>query len=284
MSGKLEVLTEQLTFGEAPRWRDGKLWFSDIKGYCVKTVDLSAEVETVIPHIEGMPSGLGWLPGGDLLVVSMENHKVMRVCDGQVAVYADTSAISRYLLNDLIVDQHGHAFVSNMGYNYEAGEAFKSTSIIRVRPDGSVSPAADDISIPNGLAISGDGNLLLVAQCGAPEILAFDLAGDGELSNRRVYASLPEGAIADGICLDEEGAVWVASPLTCEFIRIDPREGITHRVSTGSRHAIACALGGHDRKTLFCMTAKGMSLSLPGDQLDGRIEILGVEVPGAGRP
>lgn len=125
---------------------------------------------------------------------------------------------------------------------------------------------------------------MIIGQSGAPEILAFDLATDGKLSNRRVYVRLPEGCVTDGMCVDREGGVWAASPITNEFIYVTAAGQVTHRVSTGRRHAIACMLGSEDRCTLFCMTAAGVNLSVPSTQLQGRIETLAVDIPGAGLP
>ncbi|MCY4426423.1 MAG: SMP-30/gluconolactonase/LRE family protein [Halieaceae bacterium] len=284
MMYQLKTLTSDPDFGEGPRWRNDKLWFSDVKAEKVKTVDIDGNVEVVLNHVEGRPSGLGWLPDDSMVVVSMDKHQVMKVDNDELTMLADTSHISRYILNDMVVDQSGNIFLSNVGFNYEAGEEVVPTAIIRVTPDGTVYNAAGDVWAPNGMAITADGKTLVVGQSSSPELLGFDLASDGELSGRHVYALLPEGAIADGICVDLEGALWVASPLTREFIRVRRGGEVTHRISTGERYAIACMLGGEHRKTLFCMTCAGISLSASAEELGGRIETMTVEVPGAGWP
>jgi len=283
MNYQLEKLTDDVCFGEAPRWREGKLWFSDIKGHRVKNVDLNGIVATVL-EIEEEPSGLGWLLDGSMVLVSMLDHRVLRYDGETLTTLADVSHLSGGKLNDMVVDQYGHIYMSNLGYDYEKGEARVATNIVRVDADGTSSAAIGGALCPNGMAITADGKTLIVGQSASTELLGFDLADDGHVSNRVVYAELPEGRIADGICVDAEGAVWVASPMTKEFIRIEKGGNVTNTISTGERHAIACMLGGDDRKTLFCMTSAGVHLSASAEALDGAIEITRVEVPGAGWP
>lgn len=284
MKYQLTTLSDDLIFGEGPRWRNGKLWFSDIKGEQVKTIDMDGNVEVVLDDIGDRPSGLGWLPDGTMVMVSMENNKVMKVNGKQLTEFADTSHISRPFLNDMVVDMYGHIFVSNVGFDYEAGDEIVSTAVIQIDLDGSVHRAAENVWAPNGMAITADGKTLVVGQSTTNELAGFSLAEDGSLSNHHVYATMPEGAMADGMCLDAEGAAWVASPITNEFIRVTPASEVTHRVSTGERYAIACMLGGNDRKTLFCMTSAGFSLSMAAEELQGQIEVMQVDVPGAGWP
>jgi sugar lactone lactonase YvrE len=197
---------------------------------------------------------------------------------------ADVSHLSGGKLNDMVVDQFGHIYMSNLGYDYEKGEERVTTNIVRVDADGSSQAATPGVLCPNGMAITADGKTLIVGQSASAEVLGFDLAKDGTVSNRQVYAELPEGRIADGICVDAEGAVWVASPITKEFVRIKKGGEVTDIISTGERHAIACMLGGEDRKTLFCMTSAGIHLSASPEVLEGAIEIATVDVPGAGWP
>jgi len=283
MSYQLTRLTSDVCFGEAPRWRDGKLWFSDIRGHKVKTVDLNGVVETILAT-DFEPSGLGWLLDGSMVVVSMIDHCVMRYDGEALTKLADVSHLSGGKLNDMVVDQFGHIYMSNLGYDYEKGEERVTTNIVRVDADGSSQAATPGVLCPNGMAITADGKTLIVGQSASAEVLGFDLAKDGTVSNRQVYAELPEGRIADGICVDAEGAVWVASPITKEFVRIKKGGEVTDIISTGERHAIACMLGGEDRKTLFCMTSAGIHLSASPEVLEGAIEIATVDVPGAGWP
>jgi len=283
MSYQLTRLTSDVCFGEAPRWREGKLWFSDIRGHRVKTVDLSGLVETIL-ETDFEPSGLGWLLDGSMVVVSMIDHCVMRYDGEALTKLADVSHLSGGKLNDMVVDQFGHIYMSNLGYDYEKGEERVTTNIVRVDADGSSQAATPGVLCPNGMAITADGKTLIVGQSASAEVLGFDLAKDGTVSNRQVYAELPEGRIADGICVDAEGAVWVASPITKEFVRIKKGGEVTDIISTGERHAIACMLGGEDRKTLFCMTSAGIHLSASPEVLEGAIEIATVDVPGAGWP
>jgi sugar lactone lactonase YvrE len=283
MHNSLQVLTTDIGFGEAPRWRNGLLWFSDIKAHAVKTISPQGELNTVL-KLDCEPSGLGWLPDGSLLIVSMLDHRLLRYDGKDVHTHADLSAYCGGKLNDLVVDVHGHAFASNMGFDYHQGDTPCTTDLLRVDSDGSISIAASDIWCPNGMAITADGQTLLVGQSASTEVLAFDLAADGSLANRRVYVQLPQGCMTDGMCIDKDGAVWIASPISNEFMRLTANGDITDRVSTGSRHAIACMLGGADRRTLFCMTAAGLDLSVSMEVLSGQIETLTVAIPGAGWP
>ena len=283
MTYKLTRLSNDVCFGEAPRWRDGRLWFSDIKGHKIKTVDLNGTVKTIL-EIEGEPSGLGWLPDESMVVVSMLDHCVMRYNGETLSILADVGHLSSGKLNDMVVDKQGHIYLSNLGYDYEKGEERVTTNIVRVDVDGSSQAAADGVWCPNGMAITADGKTLIVGQSAKPQILGFDLAHDGTLSNRSVYAELPEARIADGICVDAEGALWVASPISKEFVRIKKGGEVTDIISTGERHAIACMLGGEEMRTLFCMTSAGIHLSDSAEELDGAIETTVVEVPGAGWP
>lgn len=280
----MQVISRDVIFGEGPRWRDGWLWFSDMRAGEVKRIRPDGEQETVFT-LEGEPSGLGWLPDGTLLVVSMIDHRLLRRRDGVLGEVADLSPWCGGRANDMVVDQYGHAFVGNMGFDYEKGEPMQPTVLLRVDPDGGVSVAARDLACPNGMAITADGGTLVVGQSGSRELAAFDLAADGELANRQVYASLPEGVVSDGLCLDADDNVWVASPVSHEFLHL--RRGtdqVLHRISTGKRYAIACMLGGEDRRTLFCLTAGSLHLSGDPGQIDGQVATLRVEVPGAGWP
>ena len=284
---RLSPFLDGLYFGEAPRWRDGRLFLSDIAGGRVLVVDEDAKISTVA-EIDGRPSGLGWLPDGTLLVVSMLDHRLMRVEEGAATVTADLSHLCGGHANDMIVDSRGHAFIGNLGFEIEGlpAEEFeiRSTNLIRVDPDGSVHAVADDMWGPNGMALSEDERLLVVAEPAAARLTAFDVADDGSLSNRRVFAELAGGAVPDGICLDAEGAVWMASPTTHEFLRVEDGGSVLDRISTGERVAIACVLGGSDRRTLFCITSETMGIDASAGEPKGRIERARVEVAGAGKP
>ncbi|MGY1846461.1 MULTISPECIES: SMP-30/gluconolactonase/LRE family protein [unclassified Blastococcus] len=270
------VLADDLGFPEAPRWHAGRLWFSDFHDRVVRRMPAAGGPEVAL-ELDDSPSGLGWLPGGDLLVVSMVRRALLRVGEDGTRVHADLTAVTRFRANDLLVDAAGRAYVSSFGFDLEGGDAPEATDLVRVDPDGSVSVAAADVVFPNGMVLSPDGRTLVVAETYGARLTAFDVAPDGALSGRRVFAELP-GVAPDGICLDAEGQVWVATARTPEVLRVRDGGEVTARVEVGSGSlSYACALGGEDGRTLFVCTAPSWR---PGPRA-GRIEAARVEV-GAG--
>lgn len=252
----LQTLLEGRAFLEGPRWHDGALWASDMHADEVIRLNSNGEAETIV-SVPGQPSGLGWLPDGDLLVVSMTDRRLLRVdSNHQTHLHADLSDHISKRANDMVVDDKGRAYIGNFGFDFDTGEAPATTCLLRVDPDGSVHIAAEDLAFPNGMVITQDGKTLIVAETFAAQLTAFDVASDGGLSNRRVWASMPEGAVPDGICLDEYMGVWVASPTTKACMRVEEGGEVTHQVSTGEHQSIACMLGGDDGKTLFILTAE----------------------------
>jgi len=280
---KLHLLTNDIIFGEAPRWHESRLWFSDIKDHKVKAVDERGVLETVLV-IDGDPSGLGWLPGGELLVVSMLDHRLLK---WDTNVLSEVARVGEYcggLLNDMVVDRFGRAYIGNIGFDPQVQPLqLNTTNLIRVDPNGLVKVVASEILCPNGMAITPDAKTLLVSQSASTDLLAFDLDGKGDLHNRRLYARLPEGVTYDGICIDAENAVWVASPTTNEFLRIKEGGRITDRIGSGDAIAVACMLGGADRRTLFCLTSN-LPLHEASQLGDSQIQYVEVSVPGVGWP
>ncbi len=276
-----EILIDGLTFPEAPRWHDGKLWLSDFYSFRVLAVDLDGRAQTVA-EVPQRPSGLGWTPDGTLLIVSMLDRSLLRLEGGRLGKLADLSALAGGLCNDMVVDAQGRAYVGNFGYDRHAGEAPRTTCIIRVDPDGSTMRAAEDLLFPNGTVITPDGRTLVVGETFAHRLTAFDIDATGALSNRRVFAHI-EGLSPDGICLDAEGAIWVADPFGKRVVRVFDGGRIERSLSTGERGAYACMLGGPDRRTLFVCTNTGSGPAMS-QKRDGRIEFLRVDVPGAGLP
>lgn len=272
------VLVDGIGFPEGPRWRDGKLWFSDFGTSKVHTVGLDGVVSDVV-EVRGVPSGLGWLPDGRLLVVSMEDRKLMRLEGADLVVHADLAPHAQFQCNDMVVDAAGRAYVGNFGYDYFGGAPPRPTVLLRADPDGSVSVAADDLMFPNGTVISADGKTLVVDESFGARMSAFDVAEDGSLQNRRVWASL-EGRVPDGCCMDADGAVWVACPTTAEVIRVHDGGEVTDRVPTAGRGPLACMLGGGERRTLFVLTVSGTERVVG----NGAILTAEVDVPGAGYP
>lgn len=278
----LETLLDGLTFPEAPRWHDGRLWFSDFYTHRVLTVTPEGAVETIL-EVPQRPSGLGWTPDGALLVVSMLDRRLLRVERGTTRVLADLSAVATGPCNDMVVDGRGRAYVGNFGYDRHKGEPPRTTCLARVDPDGRVSRAAEDLFFPNGTVITPDGRTLIVGETQAHRLTAFDVAPDGQLDNRRVWASLDENVFPDGICLDAEGAIWVSDARGFALVRVREGGKIDGTVSTGTRYAFACMLGGADRRTLFVCTSTGSGPAMA-DKRDGAIETVRVDVPGAGLP
>lgn len=281
-SAKAHVLLDGLAFPEGPRWRDGKLWFSDMHARRVVTVDPSGRSETVV-DVPGRPSGLGWTRDGRLLVVSMTDRRLLRLDPDGLAVVADLSDLAAFHCNDMVVDAQGRAYVGNFGFDLHApGTEPVPTVLALVEPDGASRPVADDLWFPNGMVLTPDGRTLVVGESFRARLTAFDVRPDGALESRRTWAAL-EGAVPDGICLDAEGAIWVASPLGHEVLRVREGGEVADRVAV-STLAIACMLGGDDRRTLYACTAPTHEPDEAAERREGRIEVCRVDVPGAGLP
>ena len=281
MADQTKILLEDLTFPEGPRWHEGRLWFSDFYAHEVIAVDMAGQRETIV-KVPGQPSGLGWTPEGRLLVVSMTDRRLLRLDPDGLVEVADLSALANYHCNDMVVDGDGGAYVGNFGFNSHDGSEFKAADLIRVDPDGGVSVAAEGLAFPNGSVITPDGGTLIVGETRGNILSAWDRAPDGGLSNRRVWANLG-GGFPDGICLDANGAIWVADPRNKETIRVLEGGVVTDRISTGEMGSFACMLGGAERRTLFictCLQSGPDTAALR----SGRIETVEVKVPGAGWP
>ncbi len=277
----ISTLLEGLTFPEGPRWRSGYLWFSDFYSNEVIQVDSAGKQRTVVVVPE-QPSGLGWTKDGQLLVVSMRDQRVLKLDHELLVEHANLSDVSTYWCNDMVVDQHGGAYVGNFGFNRRAGEQACPTTLVRILPDGTPSIAADDLWFPNGMVITPEGDMLVVAETFAHRLTAFDIAVDGSLSNRRTFFE-DSDMYPDGICLDMEGAIWVADPHNNEVVRVLEGGAIQDRISLGDRGAYACALGGPDGRTLYICTNKGSGPENAANRA-GKIEFTKVAVPGVGSP
>jgi sugar lactone lactonase YvrE len=271
---RTEVLLDGLKFPESPRWHDDKLWFVDIDGHKVMTVDLNGHSETILER-DDQVSGLGWLPDNRLLVVSMRDNTLLRLDPEGVKVVADLNKFNTVLCNDMVVDKKGRAYVGNMGFDYFNDKPFAPTKLILVEPNGDAKVVVDDMAFPNGTVITPDDKTLIIAETFAAKLTAFDIMDDGTLTGRRVWANLKSLA-PDGICLDAEGGIWVAAPGRRRVARVLEGGQITHIVKV-ENDAYACMLGGPDRKTLFVATSTHTRDA-------GRIEFVKVDVPGAGLP
>jgi sugar lactone lactonase YvrE len=281
------VLIDGLYFGEGPRWHDGRLWYSDMYDHAVHAVDLDGDDERVV-EVAQQPSGLGWMPDGSMLVVSMLDRALLRWDGASLAVHADLSAHATWHCNDMVVDDAGRAYVGNFGFDYVEmlrGRGGPAPAVVcRVDPDGTVSVAADDLLFPNGTVITPDGSTLIVAESFGGRLAAFDVAGDGSLGNRRVWADLSgAGVFPDGITLDAEGCIWVAAAMSPRCVRVAEGGEIVGEVAT-AKNSYACMLGGPDGRTLFAMTAPQSEHDKAALAREGSIEITEVDVPHAGLP
>lgn len=271
---KTEVLLDGLLFPESPRWYNNKLWFSDQEMNKVMTVNLEGEVEIII-EMENRPSGLGWLPDGKLLIVSMEDRRLLSLDPSGLNEYADLSRLSTFYCNDMVVDKKGRAYVGNFGFDYFNRESFVPAEIVLVTSKGNARVVANDMAFPNGTVITPDEKLLIVAETFATRLTAFNILDDGSLTDRRIWASL-RAIPPDGICLDAEGAIWVSAPGRHRVVRVLEGGEITHKVKVET-DAYACMLGGPERDILFITTSTD-------ERNNGRIEFVKVDVPGVGLP
>lgn len=284
MSGaRPEVLLDGLRFGEGPRWHEDRLWLSDMHSGVVLAVGEDGAAEEIV-RVPGEPSGLGWRPDGTLLIVSMQDRKLVALDEaapGRLREVADLSPFATFHCNDMVVDAAGRAYVGNFGFDLHAKTTPSLANMILVDVDDSVRVAAGDLSFPNGTVITPDGGTLVVGESFGGRLTAFDVGSDGGLSNRRVWAQL-EGAVPDGICLDEAGGIWVASPVSGECLRVKEGGEVTHRIAVEGQ-AFACMLGGADRRTLFICTAPDSDPAATASR-EGRVVTVRVDVPGAGWP
>ena len=283
--GLLPLLTGGCYF-EAPRWHEGAWWVSDFYRHTVSRVSPAGQ-EEIVAEVEHQPSGLGWLPDGSLLIVSMKDHRLLRHADGELAEYADLSAYCGGDLNDMVIDRSGRAYVGDFGPDLMTAAP---TSLKRVDPDGRVTIAAQGLRFPNGSAITPDGRTLIVGETMGNRLTAFDLAPDGSLSRRRVWAQLgPEvTSLAqlrigpDGCTLDAEGCLWVADALGGPVLRIAPGGQIADQVDLPQgQSAFACALGGDDGRTLLLCCAPDALEHNRAPARDAVLLTMTVDVPGA---
>jgi len=278
---KTEVLLADLAFPEGPRWHEGRLWFSDQHDHRVVAVDMNGAAQT-IAEVPEQPSGLGWTPDGRLLVVSMVDRCLLRLDDTGLTKVADLSPYATYHCNDMVVDAQGRAYVGNFGWDIYGGGDPVDTGLVLVSPEGNTRVVTEGLRFPNGTVITPDGATLIIGETFGACLSAFDIAPDGSLSNRREWARL-QGAVPDGICLDAEGAIWVASPVSAEVLRVREGGAVTHRIPVETQ-AFACMLGGPDGRLLCICTALDSEPGKCRASRSGRIEVVEVDVPHAGLP
>jgi sugar lactone lactonase YvrE len=268
-----------LAFAEGPRWHDHALYLSDIFGCAVWRVPVGGEPEVVL-EVKGRPSGLGWLPDGRMLVVSMRDRRLLAFDGTSVNEHADLNGLTGGDCNDMVVDATGRAYVGNFGYDFLAGERIRPTRVVLVEPSGAARVVGDEVTSPNGMVVTSDGHTLIVAETRAGRMSAFTIEDDGGLRDHRVYTTF-DGAEPDGICLDVEGGVWVASPPTAELLRVLPDGSVAERLEAPHGRVQACALGGADGHTLFvCSTSIYDEAQALASRV-GRVDSTEVRVPAA---
>jgi len=287
------VVVSGLVFPESPRWHQDRFWFADQFAGRVMTLTLDGVLDTVatLPDHAG---GLGWLPDGTTLVVGMTERRLHRSKKGSepfcaqmgsdpfFELHANLAGLASFHCNDLLVDAQGGAYVGNFGYDILGGAPTVSTKLIRVDPDGRARAVGGPLVFPNGMALTPDGATLIVAETFARRLSSFQVSPDGDLSDHRTWADLGT-ATPDGICLDAEGALWVASPTTRQLLRVCSGGAVLDRVETlGAPYA--CMLGGPDRRILYVCTAETHDPARALSNPSGRIEVVNVAVPGVGLP
>lgn len=274
------VVVDGLGFPEGPRWRDGRLWFSDMAGRVV-VVEPDGSTRTVVEDIPGgPPSGLGWLPDGRLLMVATEARSLLALePDGTLSTHADLSGVASFGCNDMVVDAEGRAYV---GCCDIAGIPQPSPSeVVVVHPDGRAEVGDAEMRFPNGSVITPDGTTLIVAETFGQCLTAFSIGADGTLGDKREWAAVP-GMLPDGICLDQEGCVWFADATGNACVRVAEGGEVRGRIAT-DQGAFACTLGGDDGRTLFAMTSSWPIPTAVEDR-KGQVVAYEVEVPGTGSP
>ena len=299
MAQDAKLLLDGGTFFEGPRWRDGRWWVSDFYRHLVLTVTPDGDTEEIL-EVEGQPSGLGWLPDGSLLVVSMRDRRLLRRApDGTVTTHADLSDVLVGNANDLVVTQDGHAYVGSFGFDLMAGNDPATSRLVHVSPDGAVDVAADAMYFPNGSVITPDGATLIVGETLGCGYTAFTIGRNGALSDRRSWAqlaprptlgsfeeTLPQVAVApDGCALDAEGAIWFADALGGRLVRLAEGGDILEEVTAPAGEGVfACMLGGDDGRTLLACCAPDFSEEARSSSRDATLWTIPVDVPHAGLP
>ncbi len=297
MSHEISTVLTGMSFLECPRWHEGRLWLVDFYTHRVLSITEDGGDLRVEAEVPAQPSGLGWLPDGRLLVVSMKDRRVLRrEADGSLVTHADVSGHVTGHPNDMVVDEQGRAYLGNFGFDLMGGADLGTADLLRVDPDGTVEVVARDLYFPNGSVITDDG-VLLVDETLGNRISAFDIASDGSLGPRRDWAAfggLPTSralgeAIAecvlapDGCCLDAEGAVWTADALGGRVVRVAEGGRVLDEVHPGTG-VFACMLGGADGRTLYLCCAPDFDEHARSATHEAELRAVRVDVPHAGRP
>jgi sugar lactone lactonase YvrE len=278
---ELQTLMTGLVLGESPRWHDDRLWFSDWGAHEVVAVDLEGKSDVIV-RVPSFPFCIDWLPDGRLLIVSGSDGALLRrEPDGSLVTHADLTRFSDRPWNEIVVDGRGNAYLNNIGFDLGSGEQVAPGTLALVRPDGSAEQVADGVSFPNGMAVTPDNSTLILAESYASRLTAFDIAADGGLSNRRVWADLGSG-VPDGISLDAEGAVWYADVPNKRCVRVREGGEVLQAIEL-DRGCFSCALGGVDGRTLFMMATEwGGSGGIGDGARTGQVLTVEAPAPGVG--
>ena len=278
-----QILLTGLAIGESPRWHEERLWFSNWGTQEIVAVDLEGNREVMARVPTTIPFCIDWLPDGRLLVVSGPEAQLLRQeSDGSLVTHSDLSSLAEFF-NEIVVDARGNAYVNGGSFDFETGAGVESGVIVLVTPDGTFRQVADNIHFGNGMAITEDGSTLIVAESWARRLSAFDIAADGGLSNRRVWADTGDGP-PDGICMDAEGAVWYADVPNRRCVRVREGGEVLQRIEL-DRGGFACMLGGPDGRTLFMLAAEwGGMEDMDDTARTGQLLIAEAPAPGAGWP
>src|SRR3954468_23385019 len=283
---ELQVVLSGIAFGESPRWHDGRLWFSDWGAKQVLAVDADGYPEVIVQvDFPSFPMCIDFLPDGRLLIVSGREARVLRRDpDGSLMTHADLGRLAdkQHPWNDIVVDGRGNAYINNQGFDFPGGE-FAPGTIALLTPDGSARQVADGIAFPNGMAVTPDNSTLIVAESYGRKLTAFDIAADGSLSNRRVWADL-DGGVPDGICIDADGAVWYGDVPNKRCVRVRQGGEVLQTIEL-DRGCFACALGGADGRTLFMVATEWTGTENMADgSRTGQVLAAEAPAPGAGWP
>ena len=271
-----------LVLGESPRWHDDRLWFSDWGAHEVIAVDLAGKSEVIV-RVPTMPFCIDWLPDGRLLIVSGRDRLLLRrELDGSLVTHADLTSLSEHPWNEVVVDGRGNAYLNTIGFDFPGGE-FATGILALVTPVGSVRQVADGVAFPNGMAVTPDNATLILAESYGNRLTAFDIAADGSLSNRWVWAAL-DGGFPDGICLDAENAVWYADVPNKRCVRVREGGEVLQTIEL-DRGCFACMLGGVNKRTLFMMAAVWDPANMMGGGArTGQVLTAQAPAPGVGWP
>jgi sugar lactone lactonase YvrE len=267
---------------EGPRWHAGRLWFVDCMDRTLLSLSPSGEREQHAKFEDDTPCGVGILPDGRLVVLTMYRKRLITYADGRLSLYADLSGIAAGTIDDMIIDGLGRAYIGDLGFDMPPPpDRGAPGRIILVMPDGAARVVAEGLRFPNGITVSADNSRLVVAEMDGACLADYDIESDGGLKLRGRFGSMKS---PDGICLDQEGAVWVAAFEEDAFIRLNASGHELQRMEVPGRRALACVLGGPERKTLFCLSAATSYEELRQRKSSARIDVVDVEVAGAGYP